>query len=132
MFGVLTGMKRKSLAEKLRNNQATNLTQEELQQAFQLGEFDPAYAYSTFAKIIFTTLFFQPILPLGTALAVIGLVLTYYAFKKKLLRDSRSPVMVSDDIAEVTLYLLNCVPFAYGVDLLLIQAIECYLPKNVR
>lgn len=111
-------MKRKSLESKLKAGESTGMTQEELQQIFQLGEFDPSFAYSAFAKIVLTTLFFQPILPIGTPLALVGLFLTYYAFKKKLLRDSRSPVMVSDDIAEVTLYLLNCVPFVYGVDLI--------------
>lgn len=113
--GFMTSWKRKGIERKLKAGENTGLTQEEAQRAFELGEFDPSFAYSAFAKVVFTSFFYQPILPLGIPLGLVGLLLLYYAFKKKLLRDSRSPVMISDDIADVTLYLLNLVPFAYGV-----------------
>ena len=89
--------------------------QKKVHTAFEKSEFDPAFAYAAIVNYILTCIFFQPILPLGAASALVGLVLTYYAYKKMLLRDSKRPVMVSDDIAEVTLYLLNAAPFVYGV-----------------
>ena len=103
------------LKKRITNKTATDITQEEAQLAFEKAEFDPSFAYAAVANCIFTAFFFQPILPLGAACALVGLVLTYYAYKKMLLRDSKRPVMVSDDIAEVTLYLLNAAPFVYGV-----------------
>ena len=113
--GCINKYKRSSLTGKIKEGKANAYTQEDAQLIFEKSEFDPSFAYAALANIVFTAFFFQPILPLGAASALVGLVLTYYAYKKMLLRDSKRPVMVSDDIAEVTLYLLNAAPFVYGV-----------------
>ena len=91
------------------------MTQEDTQQIFEKHDFDPSFAYAALANCIFTAFFFQPILPLGALTSLVGLVLTYYAYKKMLLRDSKRPVMVSKDIPIITLYLLNTTPLCYGV-----------------
>jgi hypothetical protein len=119
-LSCLKSSKMNSLKKRMQNNTAMDITQEQAQQVFEKQEFDPSFAYAAVANTVFTAFFFQPILPLGSASALVGLVLTYYAYKKMLLRDSKRPVMVSDDIAEVTLYLLNAAPFVYGV-------VPCYL-----
>lgn len=111
----LNKYKQNSLKKRIENHTATDKTQEDAQLIFEKRDFDPSFAYAAVANLVFTAFFFQPILPLGAACALVGLVLTYYAYKKMLLRDSKRPVMVSDDIAEVTLYLLNAAPFVYGV-----------------
>lgn len=90
-------------------------TQEEVQKKWQLSEFDPASAYSTFAKTVIVCVFYQPILPLGVPLGLLAVLIMYYGYMKKLVYDSATPVMISDSIAKVTLYLLNLVPFAYAV-----------------
>ena len=108
-------MKMNSLRERIKKGDATHVTQEDAHLIFEKNEFDPAFAYASIATIVFTAFFFQPILPLGSACALVGLILTYYAYKKMLLRDSKRPVMVSDHIADVTMYLLNAAPFVYGV-----------------
>lgn len=113
--GCLNKYKRSSLTKKIKEGKASGYTQEDAQTIFEKAEFDPSFAYAALTNCVFTAFFFQPILPLGAASALVGLVLTYYAYKKMLLRDSKRPVMVSDDIAEVTLYLLNAAPFVYGV-----------------
>ena len=107
--------KRMRMRKKLKSGSGVDITQKELHELFQLGEFDPSTAYSAFVKTVLTAVFFWPILPLGVPLAVLGLLLLYYGFKKQLLRDSRNPTPISSDIALVTIYLLNLVPFAYGV-----------------
>ena len=117
--------KMQNLRKKLSTTGATDVTQEDTQQIFEKHDFDPSFAYAALANCIFTAFFFQPILPLGALTSLVGLVLTYYAYKKMLLRDSKRPVMVSDDIAEVTLYLLNAAPFVYGV-IFTLQAIFYY------
>lgn len=116
-FAIMKYVKRNSLKKKIQNGSATRVTQEEAQVAFEKAEFDPSFAYADLASLIFTAFFLQPILPIGAGTSFIGLILTYYSYKKKLVKDSKRPVMVTDDIAEVTLYLLNCAPFVYGVAL---------------
>lgn len=115
-FGdLLKSFKRNRLRSNIKEGKANHVTQEDTQLIFEKGEFDPSFAYAELASLIFTAFFFQPILPIGAVTSFVGLFLTYYAYKKKLVKDSKKPVMVSDDIAEVTLYLLNCAPFVYGV-----------------
>lgn len=115
-FGdLLKSFKRNRLRNNIKEGKANHVTQEDTQLIFEKGEFDPSFAYAELASLIFTAFFFQPILPIGAVTSFVGLFLTYYAYKKKLVKDSKKPVMVSDDIAEVTLYLLNCAPFVYGV-----------------
>ena len=107
--------KMNGLKNRIKNKTATDKTQEDAQLLFEKKEFDPSFAYAAVANLIFTAFFFQPILPLGAACALVGLVLTYYAYKKMLLRDSKRPVMVSKVIPLTTLYLLNLTPLCYGV-----------------
>ena len=114
-FSIMNSIKRNSLKSKIKNGKANNVTQEEAQIIFEKTVFDPSFAYADLASLIFTAFFFQPILPIAACTSFLGLILTYYSYKKKLVKDSKRPVMVSDDIAEVTLYLLNCAPFVYGV-----------------
>ena len=111
----LKKFRQNSLRKKIQNGTCKDKMQEETQILFEKHEFDPSFAYAQMASTVFTAFFFQPLLPLGSASALLGLVLNYYAYKKMLLKDSKKPVMVSDDIAEVTLYLLSCAPFVYGV-----------------
>lgn len=113
--GCLKKMKMNSLRKKLAQGEVKDKIQEEVQLIFEKHEFDPSFAYAAMANCVFTAFFFQPLLPFGSACAFLGLFLNYYAYKKMLLKDSKRPVMVSDDIAEVTLYLLNAAPFVYGV-----------------
>jgi hypothetical protein len=112
---MLKSFKRSRLRSNIKEGKANHMTQEDTQLIFEKSEFDPSFAYAELASLIFTAFFFQPILPIGAVTSFVGLFLTYYAYKKKLVKDSKKPVMVSDDIAEVTLYLLNCAPFVYGV-----------------
>jgi hypothetical protein len=112
---LFKAFKRNKLKKSITGGTASNVTQEDAQLLFEKHDFDPSFAYAELASLIFTAFFFQPILPIGAITSFIGLILTYYAYKKKLVKDSKKPVMVSDDIAEVTLYLLNCAPFVYGV-----------------
>ena len=115
-FGrLLRYMAQRRLISKVKNDNADGITQEEANELFEKLEFQPEYAYSTFANAMMTGVFFQPILPIGSITSLIALVLNYYAYKKKLLRDSKRPVMVSDDISEVTLYLLNLMPLVFGI-----------------
>ena len=116
---LFKSFKRNSLKKAIKSGNASHTTQEDTHLLFEKSEFDPSFAYAELASLIFTAFFFQPILPIGAITSFIGLALTYYAYKKKLVKDSKKPVMVSDDIAEVTLYLLNCAPFVYGVMLYL-------------
>ena len=103
------------LLTKILNNQVKTMTQEEAHKQLEYSDFDPSLAYTAFANVVLTMFFFQPILPICGATGLFALVMLYYAYKKKLLRDSKRPVMVSDNIAEVTLYLLNLGPFVNGV-----------------
>lgn len=91
------------------------LTQEEAHKIFENPTFNPCEAHSDFVLIFITMVFFQPVLPMGTFTGLIGLVLTYYSYKKKLVKDSKRPVMVSKDIALITLYLLSLSPLVFGV-----------------
>lgn len=122
-WNYVRAWKRNSLKKKIQNGEAGDITQETAHKAFEEGEFDPSFAYASFANILFTSVFFQPILPISGLTGLLALVLNYYAYKKKLLRDSKRPVMVSDDIAEVTLYLLNIIPFAWGLSTVIFDKI---------
>jgi len=112
---VMESFKRDSLENKIKAGEAKDVTQEEAQKIFENSEFDPSEAYAAFCNIIFTAVFFQPILPASPLMALAALIFAYYAFKKNLLRDCKRPIQVSNDIAEVSLYLLNVVPFVYGL-----------------
>jgi hypothetical protein len=103
------------LLTKIQNNQVKTMTQEEAHKQLEYSDFDPSLAYTAFANVVLTMFFFQPILPICGATGLFALIMLYYAYKKKLLRDSKRPVMVTDNIAEVTLYLLNLGPFVNGV-----------------
>ena len=116
--GCINKYKRSSLTGKIKEGKANAYTQEDAQLIFEKSEFDPSFAYAALANIVFTAFFFQPILPLGAASALVGLVLTYYAYKKMLLRDSKRPVLISKEIPLITLYLLNLTPLCYGVNLI--------------
>ena len=114
-FSYIRSMKRNSLKKKVQSGEKVTIIQEQAQTMYEDGEFDPSFAYASFANILFTSVYFQPILPMSAFTGLIALVLNYYAYKKKLLRDSKRPVMVSDDISEVTLYLLNLMPLVFGI-----------------
>ena len=113
---IIKILKRWWLRYQIRNNRnKVTTTQEEAKILFEDPIFDPAFAYSNFCLLYMTMVIFQPVLPLGAITGLVGLVLTYYAYKKMLLRDSKRPVMVSKDIPIITLYLLNTTPLCYGV-----------------
>ena len=114
-YSLFRAYSRRALAEKIRSGAAQQVIQEETQKAFEKEDFDPSFAYASICNMLFTMVFFQPLLPIGSIFCLLSLGLSYYAYKKKLLRDSKRPVMVTDDIAEVTLYLLNFLPFVSGV-----------------
>ena len=97
------------------NPKGVNTTQEEAQKLFENAIFDPAWAYSNFCLLYITMVIFQPILPMGGLTGLVALILTYFAYKKMLLRDSKRPVMISKDIPLITLYMLNMTPLCYGV-----------------
>lgn len=103
------------LLKKIENNEVKHMTQDEAHKQLEFSDFDPSIAYTSFANVILTMFFFQPILPAGVLTGFVALIFVYYSYKKKLLRNSKRPVMVSDDIAEVTLYLLNLGPLVNGV-----------------
>lgn len=106
----------------LRNPIKVTTTQHEAQQLFEDPIFDPSMAYSNFCLLYITMVFFQPVLPIGALTGFVALVLTYFAYKKKLLRDSKRPVMISEEVPLVTLYLLNMTPLCYGVTFSLIRS----------
>lgn len=115
-FGrLLRYMAQRRLISKVKNDNADGITQEEANELFEKLEFQPEYAYSTFANAMMTGVFFQPILPIGSITSLIALVLNYYAYKKKLLRDSKRPVMLTGKIAERMMYLINLAPLVLGV-----------------
>lgn len=97
------------------NPKKVTTTQEEAQRIFEDPIFDPSLAYSNFCLLYITMVIFQPVLPMGALTGFVALVLTYYAYKKMLLRDSKRPVMVSKEIPLITMYLLNLTPLCYGV-----------------
>lgn len=99
----------------MKNPKRVTTTQEEAQRIFEDPIFDPSIAYSNFCLLFITMVFFQPVLPMGALTGFVALVLTYFAYKKMLLRDSKRPVMVSKDVPLITLYLLNMTPLCYGV-----------------
>ena len=103
------------MRNKISKREPVNTTQEEAHNFFENPEFDPSLAYSSYTVAFMTVFFFQPILPISAFTGLISLVFNYYSFKKKLLRDSKRPVMVSKEITQVTLYLLNLVPLVWGV-----------------
>jgi hypothetical protein len=92
-------------------------TQEEAHHLFEKASFDTSLAYTNFTMLFMTMVFFQPILPMGAVTGSIGLILIYFSYKKKLVKDSKRPVMVTKDIAQITLYLLSLTPLIYGVSL---------------
>lgn len=117
-FSVPTFMRmfsRQSLRKKLQKGGKPHIVQAEAQKKFEKSKFDPAVAYSSFTNIIFTSFFFQPILPSGLFFALVGLLLNYFVFKFKLLRMSKTPVQVPFTISAVVLYLLNLVPLGFGI-----------------
>ena len=102
----------------LNHPKRVTVTQEEAQALFEDPSFNPSLAYGHFCLLYITMVFFQPILPMGAVTGLVALVLTYYAYKKMLLRDSKRPVLISKEIPLITLYLLNLTPLCYGVNLI--------------
>lgn len=98
-----------------RHMKRVTTTQAEAHHIFEKASFNTSLAYTNFAMIFMTMVFFQPILPMGTVTGLVGLVLTYYSYKKKLVKDSKRPVIVTKDIAQITLYLLSLTPLIFGV-----------------
>ena len=112
-----------------KNLRKVTTTQAETQELFEGLNFNPSKAYSDFCLLYLTMVIFQPVLPMGALTGFVALVLTYYAYKKMLLRDSKRPVMVSKDIPLITLYLLNLAPLCYGV---ISANTRCPRPSSTR
>lgn len=111
------------LRTKIKQGKADKIIQVEAQKTFEKVNFNPSLAYAAFANAIFTSFFFQPILPLGQALIFVALILNYFIFKRDLIRKCRTPIQISFNIAEVCLYLLNLIPFIYGLSSVLFDKV---------
>ena len=90
-------------------------TQEEAHRLYEGSSMDPSLAYTRLCLLYITMIVFQPLLPLGVFTGLIGLVLTYYAYKKMLLRDCKRPILMSKNVPLITISFLNTVPLCYGV-----------------
>jgi hypothetical protein len=116
VWDLLRAFRRYRLTRDLEAHHKVAVTQDEANEIFEMGAFDPAYVYSTFGNLFLACLFFQPILPIASYSTLIALILNYIAYKKKLLRDSKRPVMLTGKIAEKMLMIISWGPFVHSVD----------------
>ena len=106
---------RASLKKKVAEGKANSITQEQAHAIYEDPNFDVTSAYVMLCKPFFTLVFFQPILPIGVFTGLLAFITLYYAYKIKLIRFSKRPIQISGNIGEVSLYLLNWIPFVSGV-----------------
>lgn len=118
--------KRSSLRKSLLSGEKSTMTQEDCNKAFENPEFEPAFAYAAICRPLFSMVFFQPILPLGCLLGIVSLVLSLFAWKYKFTAHSKLPISISSNIAFVTLYLINLLPFVYAVSSVYLLAIPVH------
>ncbi len=132
-FSALWGMfKRAYCRRKFRNGTPVYKTQKQLQEVFELPEFDPSAVYATFCTLILSSFFYQPILPMSFPLAIVGLFTTFVSVKFKLVYLSKISATVGEALISSAVFGLNLAPLAYGVDFILTLGRCVYLPKNVR
>lgn len=103
------------LKRKVANGQAGTTTQADAHLTFEKPIFDPAFAHSTVAKIWCDLLFFQPLFPLSSGLALAAILFIYWTMKHRFLFSSVRPVTISGQIHSICLHLISLSPLVFGI-----------------
>lgn len=117
--GFIRLIRRKMIRSKYRSGLPVFKTQKQLQEIFELSEFDPSDVYATFCTLILSAFFYQSILPMSFPLAIVGLFMTFVFVKIKLVYLSKISATVGEALITSAIFGLNIAPLAYGVDLIL-------------
>lgn len=104
----------KGIESKIKNG-TSELTQAQAHQMFEKPVWDPAFSFSTLLRILYTVIFFQPILPTSSIYGAVTFFLVYWSHKHRILRMSVRPLSLSDNIAISTQYFISLGVLVYGV-----------------
>ena len=75
-------------------------TQKELNDLYELPEMNIALKYSFISMIIFMTMFYLPIFPLGVPISIAGLTLLYFCEKFNFTRHYKRPEMLNEKLGQ--------------------------------
>lgn len=105
----------KSLKKKI-EDQTAEVNQLQAHQMFEKPLWDPAFGFASLLRILYTIIFFQPILPVSSIYGALTFLVMYWSHKHRLLRMSVRPVSLSDRIAVSTLHFISMGVLVYGVN----------------
>lgn len=104
----------RSLKKKIEDGTA-EVSQSQAHQMFEKPVWDPAFSFASLLRVLYTVVFFQPILPVSSIYGALTFILLYWSHKHRLLRMSVRPMSLSDRIAISTMHLINMAILVYGV-----------------
>lgn len=107
-------LKKRSVLNGLENETCT-ITQAEAHAKVEKPVWDPAFSYAGMINNFFTVVFFQPLLPLSATLGFFAFSFMYWSHKHRLLKMSVRPMILSDNIAQTTLYFISLAAMIYGI-----------------
>ena len=102
--------------EKNIKEEKSEVTQAQAHQMFEKPVWDPAFSFAGLLRVLYTVIFFQPILPVSSIYGAITFFFLYWSHKHRLLRMSVRPMSLSDRIAISTSYFISLGVVVYGVN----------------
>lgn len=116
-FYLLYILRVRSLQAKIKDGTST-VTQAQAHQMVEKPVWDPAFSFASLLRVLYTIIFFQPILPASSFYGAATFALLYWSHKHRILRMSVRPFSLSDNIAISTQYFISLSILVYGVNFL--------------
>ena len=95
----------------LRKGEDAIMTQEEANILFEGPQSNLSLKYSSLIKTVLLTCFYAPAMPLSIAIAIFGLILTYWVDKYLLLRRTALPTSLGDELSRAMIEYLEWMSF---------------------
>ena len=103
------------LGKKYKDDEPVPMTQYELNVIFEKPDMNMSFKYSYLAKTLLMTLFYLPLLPVGTLISIAGIIFTYFIEKFNLVHTYKRPEMINYTLCMFYIRYFKFFIFVYAI-----------------
>lgn len=112
---ILAVWRRKKYEKEYGDEQEVLITQRELNAQFENPSMDISFKYSYICKTFLMSVFYMPILPIGTIISIIGITIAYLIEKFNLLHTYKRPEMLDEGMCSFYIQYFKLFLFTYAI-----------------